>query len=263
MRAYLAVFRARFQTLLQYRAAAAAGFGTQLFWGLMRVMIFGAFYAAATTAQPMSLEQTVTYLWLTQALLMLVPWTGDPDVADLIRSGDVVFELARPVSLYGLWFARAVALRTAPAVLRSLPMFVVAGAFLGLGPPASPSAALAFACAVVGAILLSSAFTVLQNVFLFWTVSGVGAARLFPTLVMFCSGMFVPLPLLPEGFQPLLSFLPFRGLIDVPFRLYLGHLPPARAPWLLLHQGLWLAATVVGTRWLLGRGLRRLAVQGG
>lgn len=43
MTPYLAILSARFRTLLQYRAAAAAGFGTQLFWGLIRMMIFEAF----------------------------------------------------------------------------------------------------------------------------------------------------------------------------------------------------------------------------
>ena len=52
MRAYVAVFGARFRALLQYRAAALAGLGTQVFWGLIRVMIFGAFYATAAEAAP-------------------------------------------------------------------------------------------------------------------------------------------------------------------------------------------------------------------
>ena len=55
MRPYLAVLSARFRLLLQYRVAALAGFATQLFWGFIRVMIFGAFYRASAAAQPMTL----------------------------------------------------------------------------------------------------------------------------------------------------------------------------------------------------------------
>ena len=40
MRAYTAVMSARLREALQYRAAAVAGMVTQLFWGLIRVMIF-------------------------------------------------------------------------------------------------------------------------------------------------------------------------------------------------------------------------------
>ncbi len=263
MTIYWAILSARFRTLLQYRAAAIAGFGTQLFWGLMRVMIFTAFYHSVSTKQPLTLQQTITYLWLVQALLLLVPWNGDPDIARLIRSGDVAFELVRPVDLYNLWFARAIAQRTAPAFLRCFPMFLLAGAFLGLQAPVSWSALGAFLAAILGGVLLSAAFTVLQSVFLFWTISGVGAARLFPSIVLFCSGMLIPLPLFPEWAQPILNFLPFRGIIDGPFRLYLGHMPVSAAPSLIVQQLLWLLVIVLFTRWLLKRGLRRAVVQGG
>jgi ABC-2 type transport system permease protein len=83
MSAYAAILRARFRTLLQYRAAAAAGFSTQLFWGLLRVMIFGAFYRSSTAPQPMSYQETVNYLWLTQALFAMLPWSVDADVRDM------------------------------------------------------------------------------------------------------------------------------------------------------------------------------------
>ena len=263
MTIYFAVFSARFRTLLQYRAAAFAGFGCQLFWGLMRVMIFTAFYHSVSTPQPLSLEQTITYLWLVQALLMVVPWTGDAEVSEQIRTGNVAFEMVRPVDLYSLWFARALAQRTAPAILRSFPMFIVAGAFLGLNPPSSIQAAIAFLVAILGGVLLSASFTVLQSVFLFWTISGVGAARLFPSLVLFCSGMLVPLPLFPKWAQPILDFLPFRGIIDAPFRIYLGHMPVSETFSLLIHQLLWLLVIVLFTRWLLQRGLRQAIIQGG
>ena len=41
MRAYAAIFGARFRVLLAYRAAAAAGLTTQLFWGLIVSMWIG------------------------------------------------------------------------------------------------------------------------------------------------------------------------------------------------------------------------------
>ena len=181
----------------------------------------------------------------------------------MVRSGNVVYELLRPVDLYNLWYSRAVAMRTAPALLRAVPMFVVAGLFFGMKAPASLVCAMVFCFAVAGAVLLSSAFTTLLNVMLFWTISGAGAARLFPAFITLLSGLYIPLPFFPDWLQPLLNVLPFRGIMDVPFRLYLGHLPASQAPSLLLHQLVWTAAIVVVTRLLLSRGLRRAVVQGG
>jgi ABC-2 type transport system permease protein len=262
-RPYVALFAARFRALLQYRAAALAGLATQVFWGLVRVMIFSAFYAASTGPQPMTLPEVITYVWLTQALLLVLPWRPDADVEQLVRSGNVAYELVRPVDLYGLWFARSLAQRTAPALLRCLPMVVLAYAAFDLAAPAGPAAALAFGVSIAATIALSAALTTLLSVSVLLTLSGRGVHVLVVSVVNFMSGALVPLPLLPEWIQPLVSALPFRGLMDTPFRLYMGHLPPAAALGAVAHQVVWTLALVLVGRVLLARALRRVVVQGG
>ena len=263
MRPYVAILSARFRTLLQYRAAAAAGLGTQLFWGLIRVMIFDAFYRSTDLPQPMTYVEVVTYVWLGQALLGLLPWNADRDVQAIIRSGVVAYEMVRPVDLYSLWFSRAVALRSAPTILRAAPMFVLAIAFLGMAPPASWASAGVWAAATLGAVLLSAAITTLLTISMLWTISGEGIAGILAAAVMILSGMIVPLPLFPDWVQWLLDVLPFRGLVDAPFRLYLGHIPPSEALSVLFHQAAWIAIFVGAGRLALARGTRRLVVQGG
>jgi ABC-2 type transport system permease protein len=263
MNGYLSVMSARFRTLLQYRAAALAGFGTQLFWGLIRVMIFDAFYRSTAAPQPMTYAEVVTYVWLGQATLALTLGGPDEDLRGMVRSGTVAYELLRPLDLYGFWFSRAVAARAAPMALRAGPMFLVAGLFFGLSAPPSAASGLAWAAATVSAVLLAASLWMLMNVSLLWTVSGDGVARFFPALIYLFSGMLVPLPLLPDWAQAAVGFLPFRGLADLPFRLYMGHLPPEQAPAALAHQLLWAAALVLLGRYLLGRASRRLVIQGG
>ena len=50
-RPYVAAFSARFMLMLQYRAAAVAGFATQCWWGAIKVMIYAAFYRASSGAR--------------------------------------------------------------------------------------------------------------------------------------------------------------------------------------------------------------------
>jgi len=263
LKPYVALTGARFRVLLQYRAAALAGFGTQLFWGLIRVMIFEAFYRSTTVPQPMSYPQTVTYLWLIQAMLLLIPWSIDGELRAMIRSGGVAYELLRPADLYWFWYSRALAGRIAPVMLRCIPLFVIAGLFLGLQPPASVAAAAAWLLATGGAVLLSCAITNLLAISLMWTVAGDGAMRLLALMASLLSGSIVPLPFFPEWSQPILAFLPFRGLMDTPFRLYTGHLPPGQVIGVVGHQLAWTAALVLLGRWLLNRGTRRMVIQGG
>ncbi len=72
-RPYLAIISARCKTLLQYRAAALAGIGTQLFWGFIKVMVFVAFFETVPEVLPMTFSQVLVYVWLGQALLVMLP----------------------------------------------------------------------------------------------------------------------------------------------------------------------------------------------
>lgn len=271
MKPYLAILSARYRTLLQYRAAALAGVGTQFFWGFIRLMILYAFYAASDAPAPMEFAAVVSYVWLGQALLGLLPWNLEPEIEERILSGGVAFELVRPLDLYGLWYARTVAMRTAATSLRVLPIVVLAGCVLpftplatwALGPPPTFGAAATWSVALLVAIALGGAITNLVHVSLLWTLSGEGLKRLMPSLVGVFSGMIVPLPLFPDAVQPLLAALPFRGLVDVPLRIYSGHLAGAEAWMAIAASAAWALVLVAFGRALLARGCRRLVVQGG
>jgi len=271
VRPYVAIVSARFRMLLQYRAAAIAGLWTQIVFGLVILGIFEAFFRSTTRAHPMTFAQIVSYVWLGQALLGMLPWNADAEVRAMVRSGAVAYELCRPVDLYGLWYARALAWRTAPTVLRAVPMCAIASIGLPLigldewrlvAPP-SVASAVAFASTLACTLLLGCALTTLINITLLWTISGEGIVILTTTLVTFLSGMIVPVPLFPDWAKPIVQALPFAGLVDFPFRVYTGHIPPQATVWVVQHQLLWTAALVILGRWLLSRGLRRIVVQGG
>jgi ABC-2 type transport system permease protein len=260
---YLAMFSARFRMLLQYRVAALAGVSTQLFWGLIRMMIFQAFYLSSTATQPMTMQETVNYVWLGQGMLVLVMFGIDTEIRAMIRTGTVAYEMIRPVDLYGFWYSRSVALRTAPLLMRMVPVFAFAALFCGLQAPASRASGALFLLSTVAAILLSSAVATAMTVSMLWTVAGEGITRLAFGIIFVLSGIIVPLPLFPDWAQSTIAFLPFRGLADTPFRIYMGHIAPAAAMAAIAHQALWTLGFVAFGRWLLARGCRRLVVQGG
>ncbi|HEU0034625.1 MAG TPA: ABC-2 family transporter protein [Kofleriaceae bacterium] len=271
LRPYLAIIGVRFRLLLQYRAAAIAGVWTQIVFGLVLIMVYEAFYASSTAPKPMTFPQLASYVWLGQALLAMLPWNVDADLRQLIRSGAVAYELCRPIDLYGLWYARAIAHRTAPTLLRVIPMIVIAAFVLPaiglpewrLAPPPSLASGLGFVAALACALALGCAISTLVNISLMWTISGDGAVMLIVTAVALFAGMTVPLPLFPDWAQRVLSLLPFAGLVDLPFRVYTGHIAPGDLAFVLARQLGWTLALVVLGRWLLARGLRRIVVQGG
>jgi ABC-2 type transport system permease protein len=243
MKPYLAIFKARFRTMLQYRAAAVAGLCTQIFFGLVMIMIYEAFYRSTDRPQPMTFPQVVSYVWLGQALLALLPWNADTEVKAMVRSGAVAYELCRPIDLYNLWFARAMAWRTAPTILRAMPMAILAMFVLpliGLDEwrlhPPTLAGGMAFAGAMVCTLLLSCALTTLTNITLMWTVSADGTVVMLTALVTLFSGMVIPLPLFPDWAQPALMAMPFAGLVDLPYRVYVGNIAPGGIPAVILRQ---------------------------
>jgi ABC-2 type transport system permease protein len=271
LRPYRAIVSTRVRMLLQYRAAALAGFGTQLFWGLIKVMVLVAFFESSAAVPPMNLADVLVYVWLGQALLGLLPWNVDAEIAGHIRSGGVAYELLRPLDLYGFWFARTLAFRAAPTLLRMVPMLLFAWfglPLVGLGEwalpwPASAASAGLFVLSMAMTLLLSTAITMVLHVSLLWTLSGEGFNRLMLGVVPVFSGLVVPLPLFPDWLQPLLFWQPFRGLADVPYRIYSGHIPVADALFELAMQAGWTALAILAGMRLLDVARRRLVVQGG
>lgn len=274
LRPYISVLIVRYQMLLQYRAAAFAGFTTQIWWGGIMIMVMVAFYqtpGVKADTLPLSLTQFITYIWLGQALLALLPWNTDPEIQEMVTSGNVSYEKIRPVDTYWLWFVRSMATRTAPPTLRAVPLIIFAAFVLplmgfgawALKPPASLEAGALFGLSLLGTIGLASAITCLMSITVIWSLSGWGINTLAMPVVTFFSGMVIPLPFFPDWAQTFLNLQPFRGLVDVPYRIYLGDLEGISALAGIGHQFLWTGLLIVLGRWLMARAMARLIVQGG
>ena len=263
MNGYLAILKIRTKALLQYRAAACAAICTQLFWGVVTIMIYRAFYQGGAAIEPISLNQAMTFILVGQALLPLLPWTIDKEIEAQVKNGNVAYELIRPIDLYGLWFVRSFAFRAIPTLMRCAPIFIIGGWLFGLSAPVSLEAGFLFFLSVIFALFLSSTITTLVLISLFWTVSGEGIQRLLPHFTILFSGMVVPLPLFPTWMQPFLNVQPFRGVMDIPCRLYTGVIPAEDAFYYFGFQLIWTLIFVLMGKWLINRAMKRVVIQGG
>jgi ABC-2 type transport system permease protein len=273
LRPYLATFSARFQLMLQYRAAALAGFATQCWWGGIKVMIYAAFFGAAGAAAhaPISLSQAITYTWLSQGFLSLNPWSGDPDVAAKVRTGAVGYDRLRPVDAYGWWYVNAAAWVTARAAPRAALMFGLTGVIFPLvglsawawSPPAGLVAAALFSLSMVLVVLLSSSIVMLINICVAATLTDRGVNNLVAPVAILLTGNLIPLPLFPDWARTALFVQPFAGVVDIPFRIYFGQLAGPMAWAGIGLQVFWTLALVGLGRLWMGGVMGRLQVQGG
>ena len=268
---YLAAFRARFQLMLQYRAAALAGFATQLWWGAIRILVFAAFYGVNPAAAPISLANAVTYVWLGQALLALQPWTADPEIGQAVRTGGVGYDRLRPLDAYGYWYARTIGWMLARALPRAVLMALAAGIVLplvGLGdwawrPPSGVAAALLFGPAFILMVMLGAAVLMLANIIVAASLNERGVNAVLTPLVIVFSGSLLPLNFYPDAWRAFLHVQPLAGLVDIPFRIYFADLAGVAALQGLALQAGWALVLIGLGRFAMERMMRRLEMQGG
>ncbi len=266
MKGFLSIIKIRFNLLLQYRVAAIAGIFTQMFFGLVMVMIMDGFYSSGGAPMPMDYSTAISYIWLGQAMLSMLPWNGDIEIQNLIRTGNVTYELVRPMNLYNYWFARAFALRTGPTLLKSIPMFIIAGLLPSgyrMTMPASIGAFLGWILTTFGALLISCTITNIINITSLYSISGDGIQRLLSSIVTLFSGMIVPLPLFPESLKLVMRYLPFRALLDIPAMFFTGQIGFSQVHKYFAFQIIWVVLLYGLGQLILNIKLKDLVVQGG
>lgn len=267
MKVYFSVFKMRLLNGLQYRTAALAGVATQFFWGFLFIMVYEAFYRNGASNQPISLKQLIDYVWLQQAFLVFVMlWFRDTELFNLITSGNIAYELCRPCGLYGFWYAKLISQRISGALLRCLPILMIA--FLlprpyGLSLPQSAAAASLFLVTLILGLLVLVAISMFIYISVFVTMSPVGSMLMISVLGEFFAGLIIPIPLMPSWLRGIAYVLPFRLASDLPFRVYSGNIPINEALASIVLQVAWLAVLVLLGRISMGKVLKRIGIQGG
>lgn len=267
MKKYVCFFKIRFAMGLQYRMASVTALTTQLIWGLMECLAFKAIAEASGGSLPMNYSSIVTYIWLKEALLVLCnTWAADNDLFAMIASGDIAYELCRPVSIYSMWFSRTTGARIAEAVMRCIPVLVCA--FLmpkayRMTLPVNGAAFLLFLLTLFLALGITVAFCMIVYMLCFFTISPQGFRMVLTGAVDFLSGNIIPLPFFPRKFLSIVEMSPFAYMQNVPFRIYSGDLVGGAIYQCILKQVFWLAILMCMGVVLWKQAEKRIVIQGG
>lgn len=267
MRFYLSYFRLRFISGLQYRFAAVTGIATQFFFGIVIIMVYLAFYESGDATTPMSLSELVSYLWLNQIFYSLLTMEyKDREIIEMIKKGDLAYELTRPKNIYFMWFFKILGQRLSMVFLRSIPfvmIILVLPAPYRLAMPESIIHFLLFLIAIsIGTLLMTSIIT-MYNVITLKTMDEKGVTNIFAAVADLFSGGFVPTPFFPNFLQVIGNFLPFKYVCDLPYRIYSGNVDVSVGFAGIIIQIFWtLLLTFLGYI-LTTKLLKRVVVQGG
>lgn len=268
MRAYFNYFKLRVITNFQYRAAALAGMSTQLFFGFMYIMLYIALYESnkGVTA-PMSLQNLVTYMWLGQAFFALThPYQKDSDLLNMIKDGNLAYEIIRPQNFYFKFYVKMIASRLVNTLQRCFPIFIV-GFLLPhpykLGLPPTMGNFIIFFVAINLSMLLVTAFTILIHLIVMFTIDSRGVFSFYSVISEIFMGSVVPIPFLPKVVQQIAYILPFRYITDFPYRIYMGDITINSGITLLISSFIWIVIIILIGYLLSKVALRKAVIQGG
>jgi len=265
MRLYLELARRSFRQQLTYRGAALAGIFTNGIFGVMIASVYLGLFRSQTGGEESivrgwSADQTVTLVWINQSLLMTVFMWGWWEVIRTIQSGAIVMDLLKPMDFFAYWLSRDLGRAAAHLLIRGIPTFAIGVVFFDLVFPQSAFRAIAFLVSIPMAVIVSFAFRFMLNLVGFWVMDDRGINYVSMALINLLSGFLIPLAFFPTPLRVVAEILPFRAIIMIPNEIYLGQVDPVLG---LLFQAVWIVMMVLGARWILAKGERKIVVQGG
>jgi ABC-2 type transport system permease protein len=263
VRLYWEIARRGYRRYAAYPAATWAGVFTNTAFGFMQAYIFLAVYEHRNDVGGFDVAQTMTYVWLAQALIGTIAVFGWSDLALRITSGDIATDLVRPVHPLQVGLAFDFGRALYQTLYRGLPPIVVGALAFELTAPSQPLVWLAVFVSVVLAVVVSYAFRALYNLSAFWLLDHRGALMLGLTISLFFSGFIAPLQFFPDWLETVARATPFPSMVQIPVEIFVGEARGGEVVLSLLQQVVWAAAMVALTHAVFAAGTRKLVVQGG
>ena len=268
---YLEFSRVGFVNILAFRLRYYTGILTYLINVTVYYFIWRAVYGSAPgpgqgppiTLAGYDLSQMLTYVavgWIIRSFY----WnTIDQEMAYEVLEGKIAMELIKPISVQGMWLARAAGESAFRLAMLTAPTALVVVLVLPVKPPASALHFALFLLAMLGSFLLMGAINFMIGTCAIPLKSILALIRAKFWLIELLSGLLIPLRFFPAPLRLVSSWLPFEHIAFTPLQIYLGKLTLAQAGSALLRQWVWTAALLwLGGRWW-SRATRKITIHGG
>lgn len=264
-RAYLALAAAGFQRYATYRQAMVAAVVTNSVFGFLRIAVMLAVIGAGTrTVVGYDERQLATFVWAGQGLIGVVLLWSLPELADRIRSGDVITDLLRPIDPVWQLLAADFGRAGYAAVTRFVGPVIIGALVFELYAPRRAVTYALFVCSAMLATIVCFGCRYLVNAAAYWLLDARGPNMFWTLTSGILGGIYFPVWFFPDALAAALIVLtPFPSVIQIPLDVLVERGSPGLQLALLGVQAGWVVAILALCHWVQARGERKLVIQGG
>lgn len=253
-----------FRRFSTYRQATLASTFTNTMFGFLRTYVMLAVVAVGGSVAGYSGPQLITYVWAGQGLIGVVLLWGWTDLADRIRSGDVVMDLLRPVHPVVNYLATDLGRAGHAALTRLLVPIVVGALVFDMYLPQHLITYPLFVISAVLAVIVCFGCRYLVNATCYWLLDNRGVSMTWLIFSGVLGGLYFPIRFLPEWAVVLVWFgTPGPSLLQAPLDVLVERDPLGVQLGIITVQVAWAVVLLALCYLVQRRAERKLVVQGG
>ena len=185
-------------------------------------------------------------------------------IATQVRNGEIKKFLVQPIDLLTFLLLSRIAHKLAYYSVAIFPfafVFWLCGDYFPDWPP--PEQILAYIASLILGFMLGFFLEASIGLFSFWFLEVTSLLFVYMLLSFFLSGHMFPLDFLPQPWNQIVEFLPFRYLAYFPSAVWLGKVQGPELVRGLLIEVAWVVFFIVLSRFALARGIHRYSGFGG
>lgn len=251
------------QQAMAYRYTTFISVVANALWVIVLYYVWNAVYADRGRLAGLSWDQMRTYILLAYALNTLISADSAQRMMLMIREGQIVVEMVRPVN----YLRSQLAITIGGAMIEGLIGFgfllSIGFVFLGLQLPTNSLYGALFVVSVALGFLTKFLIIFSIALLMFWIINNVGLTRVQSAVLNILGGVLIPIQLLPGWLATVAEWSPLRGIISTPLGIYLGQYSGGHLLWLITVQIIWLLLLWGFAEWAWPKAFRAVEVQGG
>lgn len=221
---YLVLLKQTWQNMLTYRVSFVMWRVRQFLSSLMALTVWTVIYSGQNQAFGYQHDQMMTYVFLATVLFNSMMTSSLHNLADRIYSGQISFELLKPVNLFVYLGIENIAdklMNIGFVIFESMILYLIFRPNLIL--PTVELMPVFLIWVLLGTLMYFLVILLFGDVG-FWSPDAWGPTFLFFMFLDFTAGKLYPLDILPQVVQKVVSFTPFPYLTYYQSQLFLNRI---------------------------------------